>query len=157
MDMQDKEVIIGNLINKVNTEYKDFIADMKMQPPEKIIEAAYEITWKDSINQFIENEDLGLSAEQLRALMSSKNTLDEIYEQWCQNSELHSYDDIQTALDDTANNIALALEYKQAEEMSDAEWNAASQRVYNDVKALVEKPGVFFIEDDEDDEDNLER
>lgn len=78
---------------------------MKTQPPEKIIEALYEITWKNSITRYIENEDLRLSPKQRQALMSSSNSLDEIYEQWCQNGELHSYDDIRIAIDDTANNI----------------------------------------------------
>lgn len=118
MDMQDKEVIIGDFINKVNIEYRNFIADMKTQPPERIIEAAYEITWKDSITQYIENENLRLSTKQLQALMSSNNSLDEIYEQWCQNGELHSYDDIQTALDDTANNIVLSLERSNDAELT---------------------------------------
>lgn len=62
MATQDKDFHnIDDLSRKVNSEYEAFIDDMKTQPPEKIIEAAYEITWKDSINQFIANEDVMLS------------------------------------------------------------------------------------------------
>lgn len=116
-----REINVGGLINKVDTEYRDFIADMKTQPPEKIIEAAYEITWKNSITRYIENEDLRLSPKQRQALMSSSNSLDEIYEQWCQSGELHSYDDIRIAIDDTANNMLLSLEHSNNDDEDDDE------------------------------------
>lgn len=131
---------IDDLSRKVNSEYEAFIDDMKTQPPEKIIEAAYEITWKDSINQFIANEDVLLSYNQLNALLSSKNTLDEIYEQWCQNGELHSYDDIQTALDDTANNIALSLERSNNAELTAKPQEKPTALVDGDLKEI---PAVF--------------
>lgn len=101
---------IDDLSRKVSAEYNAFIDDMKKQPPEVIIDAAYEITWKDAINLFIANEDVLLSQKQLQALLSSQNTLDEIFEQWLHSGELHTYSDIQTALDDTANNILTALD-----------------------------------------------
>lgn len=141
MATQDKDFHnIDDLSRKVNSEYEAFIDDMKTQPPEKIIEAAYEITWKDSINQFIANEDVLLSYNQLNALLSSKNTLDEIYEQWCQNGELHSYDDIQTALDDTANNIALSLERSNNAELTAKPQEKPTVLVDGDLKEI---PAIF--------------
>lgn len=101
---------IDDLSRKVSAEYDAFIEDMKKQPPEVIIDAAYEITWKDAINVFIENEDVHLSSKQLKALLSSQNSLDEIFEEWVHNGDLHTYSDLQIALDVTANNILTALD-----------------------------------------------
>lgn len=130
---------IDDLKDKVNAEYTSFISDMKTQPPDKIIEAAYEITWKDSINEFIKNEDVLLSHKQLNALLSSKNALDEIYEEWCQNGDLNSYSDIQISLDDTANHILLALDNAAAitEEHTDKPRLSLSERID---KARAENP-----------------
>lgn len=130
---------IDDLKDKVNAEYTAFISDMKTQPPDKIIEAAYEITWKDSINEFVQNEDVLLSHKQLSALLSSKNTLDEIYEEWCQNGDLKSYSDIQISLDDTANHILLALDNAAAiaDEHTDKPRHTLSERID---KARAENP-----------------
>lgn len=101
---------MDKLCDKVNSEYKEFISDMNKEPVGVVIESAYEIVWKDNINLFIENEYPSLSAKQLQALLSSRNTLDEIYEQWLNNGDLNTYSDIQTALEETANNILTSLE-----------------------------------------------
>lgn len=101
---------IDDLSRKVSAEYNAFVDDMKKQPPEVIIDAAYEITWKDAINLFVANEDVLLSQKQLQALLSSQNTLNKKFEEWIHNGELHTYSDLQIALDDTANNILTALD-----------------------------------------------
>ncbi|MCM1168257.1 MAG: DUF3848 domain-containing protein [Ruminococcus sp.] len=101
------------LYNKVNAEYLNFISEMKKEPTDVVIGAAYEIVWKDDITHYLENEALDLSPKQFSALLSSKNTLDEIYGEWCSNGELHSYDDIAIALKDTAEHIAYSLEREQ--------------------------------------------
>ncbi len=80
-----------------------------------MIESAYEIVWKDNITQYLENENPDISQKQYAALMTSKNTLDEIYEEWCSNGELHRYDDISIALEDTANAIIYSVERRQQE------------------------------------------
>ncbi|MCM1276902.1 MAG: DUF3848 domain-containing protein [Lachnospiraceae bacterium] len=107
------EIMSEKLYNKVNAEYLNFISEMKKEPTDVVIGSAYEIVWKDDITHYLENEALDLSPKQFSALLSSKNTLDEIYGEWCSNGELHSYDDIAIALKDTAEHIAYSLEREQ--------------------------------------------
>lgn len=104
------------LYDKVKAEYDKFISDMRKEPVDVVIESAYEIVWKDNITQYLENENPDISQKQYAALMTSKNTLDEIYEEWCSNGELHSYDDIGTALECTANAISYSIEHNQKEQ-----------------------------------------
>lgn len=106
----DIERLSNDLCDKVNAEYTEFIEDMQKQSVEYIIEAAYEIVWKDNIAQFVENEPLMLSKKQYAALLSAKNTLDEIYDEWLSNGELHTYDDIDITLADTAGKILVSLD-----------------------------------------------
>ena len=101
--------LASDLCNKVNTEYVEFIENMKKQSAEYIIEAAYEIVWKDNIAQFIETEPPTLSKKQYVALLSAKNALKEIYDEWISNGELHTYDDIAVLLEDTAGKILVSL------------------------------------------------
>ena len=107
------------LYDKVRAEYDKFISDMRKEPVDVVIESAYEIVWKDNITQYLENENLDISQKQYAALLTSKNTLDEIYEEWCSNGELHSYDDIGTALECTANAISYSLERNQKEQVQE--------------------------------------
>lgn len=107
--------LASDLCNKVNTEYVEFIENMKKQSTEYIIEAAYEIVWKDNITQFIETEPPMLSKKQHAALLFTKNALKEIYDEWISNGELHTYDDIAVLLEDTAGKILVSLsrEFKE--------------------------------------------
>lgn len=111
----DRENMSEVLYNKVKAEYDKFISDMQKEPVGVVIESAYEIVWKDNIVQYLENKTPDLSANQYSALMMSKNTLDEIYEEWCSNGELHSYDDVGIAIEDTAKNMEYSLEREQRE------------------------------------------
>lgn len=106
----DIEQLSNDLCDKVNAEYTEFIEDMQKQSAGYIIEAAYEIMWKDNIAQFIENEPFTLSKKQYAALLSAKNTLDEIYDEWLSNGDLHTYDDIAVTLEDTAGKILVSLD-----------------------------------------------
>lgn len=109
----DRENMSEVLYNKIKAEYDKFISDMQKEPVGVVIESAYEIVWKDNIVQYLENKTLDLSVNQYSALMTSKNTLDEIYGEWCFNGELHSYDDVGIAIEDTARNIEYSLERVQ--------------------------------------------
>lgn len=109
------EKLCNELYNKVRAEYDTFITAMQKETTAVAIESAYEIVWKDNIVQYLENKTPDLSANQYSALMMSKNTLDEIYGEWCSNGELHSYDDVGIAIEDTAKNIEFSLEREQRE------------------------------------------
>ena len=108
------EYEVGNLAcdlyEKVKKEHAEFIANMKKQEPNYIINAAYEIVWKQNIMEFIENEPPCLSKEQYTALLSVQNTLHALYCEWLSSSELYTYDDIETLLEDTAGAILVNRE-----------------------------------------------
>lgn len=123
-DLQD-DFEVGKLANelseKVGKEYTKFIDDMKRRDSDYIIEMAYEIVWKDNINQFIENEPPYLSKKEYVALLSAKNTLDELYADWLSNGELHTYDDIEILLEDTAGDILASMEREAKQQVSASE------------------------------------
>ena len=68
---------------------------------------------------YCEEYDLKLSEKQFIALMSSKNTLDEVYRKWCDNGEWHGIDDIGLALEETADRIQISLDRKIAEQKAE--------------------------------------
>ncbi len=107
------------LSQKVSDEYNKFIADMKKEPADVIIESAYEIVSKDNINMYCQEYNIDLSEKQFAALMSSKNTLDEVYSEWCDNGEWHGLDDIGLALEETADRIQISIDRKIAEQKAE--------------------------------------
>lgn len=123
-DLQE-DFEVGKLANelseKVCKEYTEFIDDMKKRDSDYIIEMAYEIVWKDNINQFIENEPPCLSKKEYVALLSAKNTLHELYVGWLSNGELHTYDDIEILLEDTAGDILVSMERETKQQLSASE------------------------------------
>ncbi len=105
------------LYNKLNSEFKAFIEDVKHEPPDKIISSAYAIVTKEEIVNYCQENTPYLTPEQYSALMSSKNTLDDIFEQWCSNGELSGREDIEIALHETADRIQISLD-REAKEHS---------------------------------------
>ncbi len=77
------------LYEKVQEEYDDFIAEIKGKSADEIIESAYQVVIKDEITVFCREYSPKLTDRQFEALLSSKNALYEIFEQWCKNGELH--------------------------------------------------------------------
>ena len=107
------------LSQKVNDEYDKFISYMRSEPVSVVIESAYEIVWKDNIAQYLENVNLNLSEKQFSALLSSKNTLNDVYDVWCKNNDFNSYDDIGFALEETADRIQISIDRKIAEQKTE--------------------------------------
>lgn len=107
------------LSQKLNEEYGKFIADMKKEPVDVIIESAYEIVSKDNINMYCQECNVELSEKQFAALMSSKNTLDEVYREWCDNGEWHGIDDIGLALEETADRIQISIDRNISEQKAE--------------------------------------
>ena len=103
------------LYNKLNSEFKAFIEDVKHETPDKIIASAYAIVTKEEITNYCQENTPYLTPQQYSVLMSSKNTLDDIYEQWCSHGELSGREDIELALHETADRIQISLD-RQAKE-----------------------------------------
>ena len=97
------------LYEKVQAEYDDFIAEMKGRSADEIIESAYQIVIKDEITTFCRECSPKLTYRQFEALLSSRNTLYEIFEQWCKNGELHGLADIGIAIEEAADRILVSL------------------------------------------------
>ena len=100
------------LYENVQAEYDDFIAEIKGKSANEIIEVAYQIVIKDEITVFCRECSPKLTEKQYKALLSSKNTLHEIFEQWCKNGELHGLADIGIAIEEAADRILVSLKHK---------------------------------------------
>ena len=90
------------LYEKIKSEHSQFISDLKTKPSNDIIISAYEIVIKNDILMFCENENPDLTDEQFKFLLSRPALLDEVFEHWCSNGELTSYDEVEIALKDLA-------------------------------------------------------
>lgn len=98
------------LANKVEAEWKMFLDDMKKETPAVLIESAYEISTKDNIQTYITEEKLELTEKQISALLSSKNTLADLYDDWTSDEYLNSYSDVAELLTLTADKINEAID-----------------------------------------------
>lgn len=125
------------LYDKVNAEYNEFISGMQKETVGVAIESAYEIVWKDNIAQYCENETPRLSQEQYAALLSADNTLNEVYWQWLSNGELHSYDDIEIVLKDTADVLSHSIA-RQQKKQQQQEAPVVPEQKQEDVPAPTE-------------------
>ena len=103
------------LSDRISAEYNFFISNLKNEKPEVIIAAAYEINTKDNIRTYVENEELDLSDAQMKALLSSENLLNEVYQEWNKNESANSYDDVSMILAERADRILLSMERREKE------------------------------------------
>ena len=103
------------LSERLSAEYNFFVSDLMNQKPEVIISFAYEINTKDNIRTYAENEELDLTDEQIKALLSSENVLNEVYQEWNKNELANSYDDVLTVIRDRADRILLSQERTEKE------------------------------------------
>ena len=100
------------LVDKVAAEHKAFIEEMKKRPPGDIIGAAYEIVIKEQIKMFMTEVPQFIPEEKTDALMSSKNTLDEIYKEW-RSDDAFADTDIEVIVENTADKLIAAREREQ--------------------------------------------
>ena len=103
------------LSERLSAEYNFFVSNLMNQKPDVIISSAYEISTKDNIRTYAENEELDLTDEQIKALLSSENLLNEAYQEWNKNESANSYDDVLTVLQDRADRILLSQERSEKE------------------------------------------
>ena len=116
--VNEENSLLDSLYKKVNAEHIEFIADMHNQDTATAIESAYEIVWKGNIAQYLESENLNLTETQCNALLSSKNTLDELYECFLKEDGINSYSDLGFTFEDTADRIIAANEREREAHMN---------------------------------------
>lgn len=107
-----RESYADKLVSKVADEYDFFIDDMKKRSPEEIIKSAYEIVIKEQIKMYMVEVPQIIPEQKTDALMSSRNTLNDIYEQWRSDDDFESTD-IEAIVENTADKIIAAKEREQ--------------------------------------------
>ena len=100
------------LVEKVAAEHTAFMEDMKKREPEEIIGSAYEIVIKEQIKAFMTEVPQIIHENKVDALMSSKNTLDDIYKEWL-SDDVFADTDIEIIVDNTADKLIAAKEREQ--------------------------------------------
>lgn len=120
------------LVSKVADEYDSFIEDMKKRPAEEIIGSAYEIVIKEQIRMYMTEVPQVIPEQKTDALMSSRNTLNDIYEQWRSDDDFENTD-IEVIVENTADKIIAAKEREQKLAAELAKRSAVSE-------ALQDKP-----------------
>ena len=71
------------LYNKMSTELKNFISELKDQSPDLIIESAYELVMKEDLLSIFEYTDY--TEDEAKALFELSYPLDAIYQAWLKN------------------------------------------------------------------------
>lgn len=113
------------LFHKVKDEYDSFMAEIRSGSVENAIQNAYDIVTKGEITLYCEEYTPDLTEQQYKALLSSQNTLSEVYKQWCDNGELHGLNDIGIALEETADRIQISIDRDMQEKLSNANVKSA--------------------------------
>lgn len=108
----EKMKIRENLYNRMQQEYNDFIDNLKQQPPEKIIEAAYQKVIKEEILGYFYPEYECYDINQIKALSKTKEPLEELYQGWMDcDAGIHQV--LEDNIDDTLDEIQADQKQKQ--------------------------------------------
>ena len=97
---------VDALYYKMQSEYNAFIENVKTKSPKEIVEAAYEITYKQDILFLFEEENCTvISEEQAKLLLAERNPLDVLYEGWM-DTDVSVMDDLRDCVKTTCERIA---------------------------------------------------
>lgn len=99
--MAKRKALEDRAYEKINREMKEYLAEIKTKSPEEIVEAAYEITYKQEILGMFECEG-AFNDRQCLALLKTGNSLDYLYQEWL------DYDG--SVLDELRGSVDLAIE-----------------------------------------------
>lgn len=79
--METIEKLKKRLTKKLNEEYKEYISELEKLSVEEVIEKSYETAMKQHFLSLL-GEEHSIERNEVKALLESDNTLDELYEQW---------------------------------------------------------------------------
>lgn len=79
--METIEKLKRKLIKKLNIEYKEYISELKELSIDEVIEKSYETAMKQQFLSLL-GEENSIERNEVKALLESDNTLDDLYEQW---------------------------------------------------------------------------
>lgn len=83
--MTKNEILNQKVWQKMQAELDSFISELKTKPPDELIKSAYELIYKQDILQSFDFDVDGnypLTDEQAKALLSMKNPLGYLYQEW---------------------------------------------------------------------------
>ena len=100
------------LYEKMKHEYDEFIEDLKLKTPDKIIRHSYEKVMKEEILSCFESSDR--PQKEAKALYLLKYPLEEIYQEWLGNDYSYMYL-IQYTIDDRIKSAVKEMNQKQKE------------------------------------------
>lgn len=114
-----KSKVVDTLKEKISSEHSAFLNDMLERSPEVIIKSAYEIVTKDEISMYLRLNEPPLSIEQCNSLLSSSNSLDEIYNEWVNNEMCRVIDDVALAMQSAADKIHISIDREKQKGMAE--------------------------------------
>ena len=79
--MEEHEILADKLYKKLDNECRRFMDEVKLLPPEQIVEKAYEITCKAEYPDMFYGTD-NYTNEELEALLKQENSLQYLYDDW---------------------------------------------------------------------------
>lgn len=80
MTEEQKERMAQQLYDRAANELNDYIADLKTQPPEQIIDRCYEVSVKQDMVMLLEEHDF--PPQELEVLAALEHPLEVIYQDW---------------------------------------------------------------------------
>lgn len=111
--MNQTEKINQQLYEKLSQEYSRFIDGLKQLSPEEIIEHSYEKVFKEDILTCFECDDMPYA--KAKALLSLKNPLNDLYEEWLSTDCTHM-DMLRDCINDRAISALKELKSKSLKE-----------------------------------------
>lgn len=113
--MQDIE-IRQELYDKMQTEYNEYLDELKNSDSQNIINNAYQITMKEELVAMFYPESEKYDMEDIRALNKTKNPLEELYQGWMDSDAgIHSV--LEDSIDDTIEDLKKEQKEKQKKSM----------------------------------------
>lgn len=102
------------LYRKAAQEQEQFVDNLKLQPPDKIIEAAYEKVMRDDILMLLEPDNDFLDDKQVKALLKLDYPLSACYDEWL-NNDCSYMDMLRDTVTDFAEGLAEKTEQQKAQ------------------------------------------
>ena len=126
--MYQVDLRLWSLRRLVNENYESFMNEVRHRTIDETIARAEEIVTKGNIKDFINEEIPSISVENYGALITICDPLDEIYTEWGKRSILHTYSDIEKAIESAGEKLRIRLEREKAVR----EWKPSESATFTD-------------------------
>lgn len=94
-----KEQLAQQLYDRASQELDAYLANLKIQPPEQIIDRAYQIVMMSDLLMIFEGKDFSLP--ELQELVAVKKPLGTLYDEWLRKEDSHM-EELRTTVEDFA-------------------------------------------------------